>query len=41
MNCKRSAEGLGLATTSAVVAAITYMVAATAVITYICQLLGV
>jgi len=41
MNCERSAEGLGVATTSAVVTAITYIVIATAVITYTCQLLGV
>jgi phospholipid/cholesterol/gamma-HCH transport system permease protein len=41
MNCERSAEGLGVATTSAVVTAITCIVIATAIITYICQLLGV
>jgi phospholipid/cholesterol/gamma-HCH transport system permease protein len=41
MNCERSAEGLGVATTSAVVTAITWMVMATAIITYICQVFGV
>jgi phospholipid/cholesterol/gamma-HCH transport system permease protein len=41
MNCERSAEGLGVATTSAVVTAITCIVIATAIITYVCQLLGV
>ena len=41
MQCERSAEGLGVATTSAVVNAITSIVVATAIITFICQLLGV
>lgn len=41
MQCARSAEGVGAATTSAVVTAITGIVVATAVITFICQILGV
>jgi len=41
INCERSAEGVGVATTSAVVSAITSIVVATAVITFICQVLGV
>jgi phospholipid/cholesterol/gamma-HCH transport system permease protein len=41
LNCGRSAEGLGVATTSAVVTAITWIVIATAVITYLCQILGI
>lgn len=41
MNCERSASGVGEATTSAVVTAITSIVVATAIITFICQVLGV
>lgn len=41
INCERSAEGIGTATTSAVVSAITSIVVATAIITFICQVLGV
>ncbi len=41
INCERSAEGVGTATTSAVVSAITSIVVATAIITFICQILGV
>ncbi len=41
INCERSAEGVGIATTSAVVSAITSIVVATAIITLICQVLGV
>lgn len=41
MECERSAASLGEATTSAVVTAITYIVIATAIITFICQVLGV
>ena len=41
MQCGRSAEAVGEATTSAVVTGITSIVIATAIITYICQLLGV
>ncbi|MBU1869156.1 MAG: ABC transporter permease [Candidatus Omnitrophica bacterium] len=41
MKCERSAAGVGEATTSAVVTAITSIVIATAIITYVCQLLGV
>ncbi len=41
MNCERSAEGVGIATTSAVVSAITNIVIATAIITYVCQVIGV
>ena len=41
MQCGRSAEAVGEATTSAVVTGITSIVIATAVITYICQLLGI
>jgi len=41
INCERSAEGVGVATTSAVVSAITSIVVATAIITFICQVLGV
>ncbi|MFH0854959.1 MAG: ABC transporter permease [Candidatus Omnitrophota bacterium] len=40
INCQRSAEGVGRATTSAVVSSITSIVVATAVITFICQVLG-
>jgi phospholipid/cholesterol/gamma-HCH transport system permease protein len=41
IECKRNAAGVGNATTSAVVTAITGIVIATAVITFICQVLGV
>jgi phospholipid/cholesterol/gamma-HCH transport system permease protein len=41
IKCERSAAGVGEATTSAVVTAITSIVIATAVITFICQVLGV
>jgi len=41
MGCKRNAAGVGNATTSAVVTAITGIVIATAIITFICQVLGV
>ncbi len=41
MNCERSANGVGEATTSAVVTAITSIVVATAIITFVCQMLGV
>jgi len=41
MQCARDAAGVGKATTSGVVTGITGIVAATAVITYICQVLGV
>ncbi|MBF0489537.1 MAG: ABC transporter permease [Candidatus Omnitrophica bacterium] len=41
MNCIRDSAGVGMATTSAVVSGITGIVIATAIITYICQVLGV
>ncbi|MFA5177529.1 MAG: ABC transporter permease [Candidatus Omnitrophota bacterium] len=41
LQCERSAEGIGAATTSAVVSAITSIVIATAIITFICQVIGV
>jgi len=41
IQCKRNAAGVGNAATSAVVTAITGLVIATAVITFICQVLGV
>lgn len=41
INCERNAAGVGMATTSAVVTGITGIVIATAIITYICQILGV
>jgi len=41
IECERSAEGIGVATTSAVVSAITSIVVATAIITFVCQVLGV
>ncbi len=41
IKCGRSAEALGEATTSAVVTSITSIVLATAVITFVCQVLGV
>jgi phospholipid/cholesterol/gamma-HCH transport system permease protein len=41
IQCGRSAAAVGEATTSAVVTGITSIVIATAIITYICQLLGV
>lgn len=41
IRCERSAAALGEATTSAVVSAITSIVIATAVITFVCQVLGV
>ena len=41
MECQRNAAGVGQATTSAVVTAITGIVIATAIITFICQILGV
>jgi len=41
MKCERSSAGVGEATTSAVVTSITGIVIATAIITFICQILGV
>ncbi len=41
IKCEKSAAGVGEAATSAVVVAITGIVIATAVITYVCQVLGV
>jgi len=41
IKCARSASAVGEATTSAVVTAITSIVVATAVITFVCQILGV
>ncbi|MBU0547906.1 MAG: ABC transporter permease [Candidatus Omnitrophica bacterium] len=41
MQCKRSSVGVGEATTSAVVTAITAIVIATAIITFVCQIIGV
>ena len=41
IECKRNSAGVGEATTSAVVTAITGIVIATAIITFICQVLGV
>jgi len=41
IKCERSASGVGEATTSAVVTSITGIVIATAVITFVCQVLGV
>ncbi|MFH1061927.1 MAG: ABC transporter permease [Candidatus Omnitrophota bacterium] len=41
INCQRNAAGVGMATTSAVVTGITGIVIATAIITFICQILGV
>jgi phospholipid/cholesterol/gamma-HCH transport system permease protein len=41
IQCERSASGVGEATTSAVVTAITCIVIATAIITYVCQVIGV
>jgi len=41
IECQRNAAGVGDATTSAVVTAITGIVIATAIITFICQVLGV
>ena len=41
IKCERSAAAVGEATTSAVVSAITGIVVATAIITFICQVLGV
>jgi len=41
MKCERSAAGVGTATTSAVVSAITGIVIATAGITFVCQIFGV
>jgi phospholipid/cholesterol/gamma-HCH transport system permease protein len=41
MNCDRSATGVGAAATSAVVTAITGIVIATAIITFICQVIGI
>ena len=41
IKCERNAAGVGMATTSAVVTGITGIVVATAIITYICQILGV
>ena len=41
IQCKRNSAGVGNATTSAVVTAITGIVIATAIITFICQVLGV
>ncbi|TRZ93766.1 hypothetical protein D4R78_07655 [bacterium] len=41
IQCQRSASGVGEATTSAVVTAITCIVIATAIITYVCQVIGV
>ncbi|MDD5561711.1 MAG: ABC transporter permease [Candidatus Omnitrophica bacterium] len=41
MRCERSSAGVGEATTSAVVTAITSIVIATAIITFVCQIIGV
>jgi len=41
MQCRRSAEAIGEATTGAVVSAIISIVVATAIITFVCQVLGV
>ena len=41
IECKRDSAGVGRATTSAVVTAITGIVIATAIITFICQVLGI
>lgn len=41
MKCERSAVSVGEATTSAVVTSITYIVIATAIITFVCQVVGV
>ncbi|MFH2137316.1 MAG: ABC transporter permease [Candidatus Omnitrophota bacterium] len=41
IKCERNAAGVGMATTSAVVTGITGIVIATAIITFICQILGV
>jgi len=41
IRCERNATGVGIATTSAVVTGITGIVIATAIITFICQVLGV
>ena len=41
IRCERSASGVGEATTSAVVSAITSIVIATAIITFVCQVIGV
>ncbi len=41
IKCERNAAGVGAATTSAVVTGITGIVIATAIITFICQILGV
>ncbi len=41
MECERNAAGVGKATTSAVVTGITGIVIATAIITFICQILGI
>ncbi|MDD5409698.1 MAG: ABC transporter permease [Candidatus Omnitrophica bacterium] len=41
MECERSSAGVGEATTSAVVTSITAIVIATAVITFVCQIIGV
>ncbi len=41
INCERNAEGVGIATTSAVVTAITNIVIATAIITYVCEVLRI
>ncbi len=41
IECERNAAGVGIATTSAVVTGLTGIVIATAIITYICQFLGV
>ena len=41
IECERNAAGVGIATTSAVVTGITGIVIATAIITYICQFLGI
>ena len=41
IQCERNAAGVGKATTSAVVSAITGIVIATAIITFICQVLGI
>lgn len=41
MNCQRTSAGVGAAATSAVVTAITGIVIATAIITFICQVIGI
>jgi phospholipid/cholesterol/gamma-HCH transport system permease protein len=41
MQCERSASAVGYAATSAVVTSIVSIIVATAVITFVCQVLGI